>query len=115
MMGTILVCVTVQRECERLITAGKRLADSGGNKLKVLHVAEPNGPALGNPDTREALNSLYALSRQEGAEMTVLYNEDVRVMFITWALCIKMPFFDSGDRGYYSHFSGGVKYENAIN
>lgn len=85
MMGTILVCVTVQRECERLITAGKRLADSGGNKLKVLHVAEPNGPALGNPDTREALNSLYALSRQAGAEMTVLYNEDVRAAIVDYA------------------------------
>ena len=85
MTGTILVCVTVQKECERLIMAGRRLADSGGNKLKVLHVAEPDAPPLGNPDAREALNSLYALARQTGAEMTVLYNADVRSAIVDYA------------------------------
>ena len=82
---TILVCVTVQKECERLILAGKRLADSGGLPLRVLHVAEPGDAPLSSPDAQEALNCLYALSRDNGATMTVLYSADVRLVH---AVCV---------------------------
>ena len=82
---TILVCVTVQKECERLILAGKRLADSGGLPLRVLHVAEPGDAPLSSPDAQEALNCLYALSRDNGATMTVLYSADVRAAIVRYA------------------------------
>ncbi len=84
----VLVCVTVQKECERLILAGKRLADSGGLPLRVLHVAEPGDAPLDNPDTQEALNCLYALSRDNGAVMTVLYNADVRGAIVRYATLV---------------------------
>ncbi len=82
---TILVCVTVQKECERLILAGKRLADSAGLPLRVLHVAEPGDAPLNSPDAQEALNCLYALSRDNGAVMTVLYSSDVRATIVRYA------------------------------
>ncbi len=85
MEESILVCVTVQKECERLILAGKRLADSARIPLKVLHVAESPAQALGSPDAQEALNHLYALSRDTGAEMTILYNPDVRGAIVDYA------------------------------
>lgn len=85
MKSNVLVCVTVQKECERLILAGKRLADNGGIGLQVLHVAQPDASLLGNPDAQEALNALYALSRQAGAEMTLLYNADVRAAIVDFA------------------------------
>ena len=88
MEESILVCVTVQKECERLILAGKRLADSGGLPLRVLHVAEPGDAPLDNPDTQEALNCLYALSRDNGAVMTVLYNADVRGAIVRYATLV---------------------------
>ena len=84
----VLVCVTVQKECERLILAGKRLADSGGLPLRVLHVAEPGDAPLDNPDTQEALNCLYALSRDNGAVMTVLYIADVRGAIVRYATLV---------------------------
>ena len=84
----VLVCVTVQKECERLILAGKRLADSGGLPLRVLHVAEPGDAPLDNPDAQEALNCLYALSRDNGAVMTVLYNADVRGAIVRYATLV---------------------------
>ena len=83
-----MVCVTVRKECERLILAGKRLADSGGLPLRVLHVAEPGDAPLDNPDTQEALNCLYALSRDNGAVMTVLYNADVRGAIVRYATLV---------------------------
>ena len=85
MEPTVLVCVTVQKECERLILAGKRLADNGNIALKVLHVMQPDASPLGNPDAQEALNALYGLSRKAGAEMTLLYNADVRAAIVDFA------------------------------
>ncbi|MBQ9195622.1 MAG: universal stress protein [Clostridia bacterium] len=85
MEETILVCVTVQKECQRLILAGKRLADSARLPLRVLHVAVPDAVPLGSPDTQEALNFLYALSREAGAEMTLLYSADVRQAIVNYA------------------------------
>ena len=85
MESTVLVCVTVQKECERLILAGKRLADNGKICLQVLHVMQPDAAPLGNPDAQEALNALYALSRKAGAEMTLLYNADVRAAIVDFA------------------------------
>jgi len=82
---TVLVCVTVQKECERLILAGKRLADSARIPLHVLHVAEPDAAPLGNPDTQEALNYLYALARESGAEMSLQYHADVRQAIVDYA------------------------------
>lgn len=84
-METVLVCVTVQRECERLILAGKRLADSAHLPLHVLHVAASDAAPLGNPDVEQALNGLYALARQAGAEMTLLYHADVRAAIVDYA------------------------------
>ena len=74
-MNTVLVCVTVQRECQRLILAGKRLADNAAIPLHVLHVMEPDAAPLG----------LYALSREAGAEMTLLYDADVRAAIVNYA------------------------------
>lgn len=85
MEETILVCVTVQKECERLILAGKRLADNGRIPLRVLHVAAPGETLLGSPDAQEALNFLYALSRDAGAEMMLLYSADVRQAIVDYA------------------------------
>ncbi len=86
-MKTVLVCVTVQKECERLILAGKRLADSAGMPLRVLHVKQSKDTFLGNPDGQEAMNGLYALSRAAGAEMTVVSSgaDGVRSAIVDYA------------------------------
>lgn len=85
MEETILVCVTVQKECQRLILAGKRLAESANLPMKVLHVAPAGGSPQGNPESREALDFLFAISRDTGAEMTVLFNDDVRAAIVDFA------------------------------
>ena len=73
--GCILVCVTVQKDCGRLIEQGRRAADEMRLPLHVLHVSAGKG-LLGNPDAAEALNYLYALARRTDAEMNVLYESD---------------------------------------
>ena len=85
MQESILVCVTVQKECKRLILAGKRLAESAQVPLKVLHVAGPGAAPQGSPDNQDTLNYLYSLSRETGAEMTILYNADVHQAIVDYA------------------------------
>ncbi|MBQ2977088.1 MAG: universal stress protein [Clostridia bacterium] len=72
----ILVCVTVQKECGRLIEKGKALAENYGVPLHVLHVSGGKNP-LGNPDAAEALNYLFSLAHEAEGEMNILYETDV--------------------------------------
>ena len=73
----ILVCVTVQKTCERLIARGVALAQKEQLPLRVVHVSRGHDALLGNPDTADAFNYLYQLAREAGAEMTVLRSENV--------------------------------------
>ena len=63
----ILVCVTAQRECGRLIRAGAALAREKNEPLLVFHVSTSRQMSAAN--RAETLNLLYALSREAGADM----------------------------------------------
>ncbi|NBG89295.1 universal stress protein [Isachenkonia alkalipeptolytica] len=77
----ILVCVTRQKTCERLIKEGARLI-SGEEKLYVVNVS-PGGWSLlgqqykGVDQAAEALEYLFEISKNYEAHMTVLRSEDV--------------------------------------
>ncbi len=77
----ILVCVTRQKTCERLIKEGARLT-AGEDELYVVNVS-PNGWSLlgeqydGVDKAAEALEYLFEISKNYGAHMTVLHSEDV--------------------------------------
>lgn len=69
-----MVCVTVQKTCERLIRQGAVYA--GAENLYVLHVARDGEALLGGSDDGEALDYLFRISREFGAEMDVLRAKD---------------------------------------
>ena len=68
---TVLVLVTDQRSCDRLILAGRQLADTQGCVLQVQNIAQ-----FGNTPDPEAIEHLYRTSLNAGARMTVHYSED---------------------------------------
>lgn len=70
-----MVCVTVQKTCERLIQQGAKLA--GDETLSVVHVVKPGQTVLGGSSESEALEYLYRASRTYGAEMEMLRSDDV--------------------------------------
>lgn len=80
----ILVCVTVQRDCDRLIRQGKALSLKTGEPLHVLHVCSGKN-LLGNPDAAEALNYLFSLAHEVDAEMNILYEADVPAAIARYA------------------------------
>lgn len=73
--GRTMVCVTVQRTCERLIREGAR--HSAGEKLTILHVVHPGQALMGFNDDPGALEYLYEIAREYGAEMSVIRADNV--------------------------------------
>ncbi|MBR3018909.1 MAG: universal stress protein [Clostridia bacterium] len=72
----VLACVTVQKDCARLIRRGQELAREAGIPLRVLHVCLGKN-MLSSPDTAAILDELFSLAHEADAEMSVLYEIDV--------------------------------------
>ncbi|HZJ56745.1 MAG TPA: universal stress protein UspA [Clostridia bacterium] len=73
----VLICVTRQISCERLIRTGYDVSRKSGGRPHVIHVAPIGENFLGNPREGEALDYLFDISKQVGAEMTVLRSNEV--------------------------------------
>ncbi len=74
---TVLVCVTDQMSCGRLIRYGRKRADEIGCQLRVLHVRTREKTMMGNPDITSALNDLYSQAREAEADMEIVSSQDV--------------------------------------
>lgn len=83
--NNIMVCVTVQKNCERLIKFGEEMASDLHGKLYVVHVAKTGTNFLGNPDESEALEFLYQISNNAGADMAVLRSNNVTETIVSFA------------------------------
>lgn len=68
---SILVCVTQQRGCERLIHAATRLLADNGT-LQVLHVADRPFNFYENIREGETLEYLFDTAKSVGAELTII-------------------------------------------
>ena len=80
----VLVCVTVQKDCERLIRRGQALATEEKMPLRVLHVSQGKN-VLGSPDSAGILNELFSLAHEADAEMNILYEQDVPAAIARYA------------------------------
>ena len=75
--NNIMVCVTMQLTCKRLIEKGRELQNELGGKLFVVHIAKDGDNFLGNPNDGEAIDYLYNVSKDAGAQMAVLRAENI--------------------------------------
>ena len=73
----IMVCVTQQKTCERLIMNGYNLQKWEDDKLFIIHVVNEKDKFLNNSDDGEALEYLFNVSKKAGADLTVLRSKDV--------------------------------------
>ena len=74
-MENIMVCVTKQRTCQRLIDYGKTLMSSD-DTIHIIHVTGSDYNFLGDSEENKALEFLYEKSREVGADLTVLKSDD---------------------------------------
>jgi len=72
-----MVCVTRQKTCARLIKTGVKISTENKGELSVVHVAKQGENILGNPKEGEALEYLFQISKEAGADMTVLRSERI--------------------------------------
>ena len=72
----ILVCVTKQKTCERLIKAASQRKAEDGN-LHVLHVAKNSWNILDNARESEAIEYLFKISKLYDAKMTMLRADNI--------------------------------------
>lgn len=78
----VMVCVTQQKTCERLIFRGHQLIESEDDKLYVINVVNENEKFLQNVNDGEALEYLFGVSKKAGADLTVLRSKNVlKAMF----------------------------------
>lgn len=94
--SNILVCVTQQKTCERLIK--KALEFSNDNdSIFIIHVAKNNWSFLDNEKEGEALEYLFGIAKSIGANLTVLRSDNIVDTIIDYALEHKIDLLVLGD------------------
>jgi len=81
----IMVCVTRQRSCERLIKRAVSMNEEVGGSIGVVHVAGLNEDLMGNPDEGDALDILFSVSKNNGAQMHMLRSDDLTKTLVDFA------------------------------
>jgi K+-sensing histidine kinase KdpD len=91
--AVILVCVTGQRDCDRLIRAGRKIADQHHGSLQVLSVQPVSA---GFETSCEELEYLRQTARDAKAEMTVYFNNDPALVAVSFVNKIRATHLVTG-------------------
>lgn len=75
--GKILVCVTQQKTCERLIRKAASIGDEQNSELHIIHVSKKGWKILNNRKEGEALEYLFGISKSVGANLVVLKSDNI--------------------------------------
>ena len=82
-MKNVLVCVTKQKSCDRLIRYGRELADGEGGELFIVHIAHYAFKILGQEEESDALEYLYQKSLEYGANLTIVRSNNVLATLVS--------------------------------
>ena len=85
MPKSVLVCVTQQKTSERLIQKGVELAREEGSSLNVIHVVNENDRFLYGLSDGDALEYLFEITKEVGANLVVKRSKDVVKTIIDFA------------------------------
>lgn len=73
----ILVCVTQQKNCERLIKKAHEIVNEHKGTLYVINVVKNDLNFLDSAKESEALEYLFSISKSIGANLAVLKSDDI--------------------------------------
>lgn len=80
----MMVCVTNQRSCEKLINRGMELA-SKDTEMHVVHCVHTGRNFMGTPYEADAIEYLFTAAQLAGAELTLLRADDVDDALVEYA------------------------------
>ena len=75
-MRNVMVCVTQQRTCDRLIKFGHEMLTDQGGELHIVHVTGIQDDTY-EDDNKTALAYLYTRAAAYGAQLTIEQSDDV--------------------------------------
>ncbi len=73
----VMVCVTRQKNCERLVKAGEKIALKRKEELIVIHVAKTGDKFMGDPHEGAVLDFLFRCAKNAQAEMHIIRADDI--------------------------------------
>ena len=76
-MRNVMVCVTQQRTCDRLIKFGHDMLTDQGGELHIVHVTGIKEDEEENDNNKTALAYLYTRAEAYGAQLTIEESDDV--------------------------------------
>ncbi|MEG0157406.1 MAG: universal stress protein UspA [Anaerovoracaceae bacterium] len=76
-MKNVMVCVTQQKTCDRLIKYGKEILEKEEGELFIIHIAHYEFKFLGQSEEGDALEYLYQKALEYGANLTVVRSNNV--------------------------------------
>ncbi len=86
MHKNVLVCVTQQKTCENLIRTGLELSsEEDESSLYVIHVVNENDKLLYNLSDGDALEYLFKITKEIGADLIVKRSKDVIKTIVEFA------------------------------
>lgn len=81
----VMVCVTQQKTCERLIKKAQSIVKNEDSELFIIHVVKNNCKFLDNNEEGEALEYLFNISKCVGADLTVLKSDNITSSLVEFA------------------------------
>ncbi len=84
--NNIMVCVTGQRTCDKLIARGMELKERRENAdIQVVHCVETGRYFMGSPFEGDAVEYLFTAAQLAGAELILLRADDVEDALVNYA------------------------------
>lgn len=85
MVKKIMVCVTQQKNCSKLMEEGYKLRETDEDIIHVVHVVNEKDKFLYNTDDGVALEYLFEASKNIGADLTVKRSNEVIKTLVEFA------------------------------
>ncbi len=73
----IMVCVTQQKSCKRLIESGAAIAKEEDGNLYVIHVVKEGWKYFGKLKEADAIEYLFEESKKNGGDLTIVKADDI--------------------------------------
>ena len=91
--ASVLVCVTGQHDCDRLIRTGREIADEFGVQLQVLCVQPTVNGYGGNG---EEIEYLHQTSKEVDAQMSIFFHDDAALVAAGFARQVHAAYLVTG-------------------
>ncbi len=109
MAMNVMVCVTQQKTCDRLIQYGHELLNDAKGELFIIHVAHYQFKFLNNSKEGEALEYLYEKAMEYGAQLTVVRSNNVQDTLVDLVHKYKITHIILGQSGQAAESSNVVQ------